>query len=264
MFDAISGIFSSGASFVSDFVGGAFASIDETFRGGTLSSPGGSLGRQAGIGLGGIFTDIGTSFLTGSVQALTGARPAPLTQPRAGAAPTGHAPSETLGDMLARIRAEGGALPGIAGHAPAFTAADARVTDPRFQDASLGGLLGNIAGGALQEFLGPPTRLGRAVENIFGFDPGGAMAHALPGGAAIGSPFPAVSPQGGRLFGATQNMMTGAVSVRAIKEIQAINPMTGRVHTWREKGRCLLWSDDLSAVKRVAKVARRAGRRRPR
>ncbi len=86
------------------------------------------------------------------------------------------------------------------------------------------------------------------------------MATALPGGAMI--PFSPVAPTGGRLFTASQNLMTGAISVRPIKEIQALNPSTGRVHTWREKGRCLLFADDLGAVKRVRKVARLAGRKR--
>ncbi len=255
MFDAISGIFSSVGGAISDFAGGAFASIDEAFRGGTLS-PGFEAGtaRRAGIGLGGIFTDIGTSFLTGQVEALSTGRPAPtgVRRPPQGAP---SQPSQTLADQLARIRA--GRLAFEGARAPSFQA------QPQARDvdaASLGGLLGGLAGSALQEFLGPPTRVGRAVERLFGFEQGDDMARALPGGAMI--PFDPVAPSGGRLFGATRNLNTGALSVRPIKEIQAVNPMTGRIHTWREKGRCLLWSDDLAGVKRVRRVARLAGRKR--
>ncbi len=271
MFDAISGIFKSGASalgdFVTDFGGGAFSAVDEFFRGGTLSAgEAAGTARRAGIGLGGLFTDIGTSFLTGQVEALAGATSrTPRTR-----APTPTAAPRTLGDMLADVKG----LPELGLAAPSraadprfrfasTTARRAPVTDPRdVSAASLGGLLGNIASGALQEFLGPPTAVGRAVERLFGFEAEGVgpMARALPGGAMI--PFDPVGVAGGRLFNATQNLNTGAITVRAKRELQAINPSSGRIETWRHKGACLLFAEDFASVKRVRRVARKAGRKR--
>lgn len=288
MFDAISGIFRSGASaigaglssignFVTDFGGGAFAAIDETFRGGTLS-PGmaATTGRRAGITAGGIFTDIGTSFITGQVNSLVGNVTAPerfvggtfRTLP-----PPPRTAGQTFGEIIAKVQPPAGFTPQPEVFGPtARTIAPPRVVtarppaiDPRSavvipQTAGFGDLIGldDIITGLETNVLNP-FGLGTAARSIGEIFSGGPpMATALPGGALLPRP----QSLGGGLFRGTQNMTTGAMSVRPLKEIQAINPLTGRIHTWREKGRCLLWSDDLAAVKRVSRVARKARRKR--
>lgn len=53
---------------------------------------------------------------------------------------------------------------------------------------------------------------------------------------------------------------------RARSMLHAINPATGKLTTWKNMGRPILYSGDMAAKKRVDRVARQAarGRRRPR
>ena len=45
---------------------------------------------------------------------------------------------------------------------------------------------------------------------------------------------------------------------RPARTLQFINPNNGNVVTYKNMGRCVLFSGDLASCKRVAKVARRA------
>jgi len=51
-----------------------------------------------------------------------------------------------------------------------------------------------------------------------------------------------------------------ASGVRAVPEIQARNPVTGRINTWKNMGRPVLFSGDLATCKRVNKISARVGR----
>jgi hypothetical protein len=48
--------------------------------------------------------------------------------------------------------------------------------------------------------------------------------------------------------------------VRAVSELQARNPLTGRLHVWRNMGRPVLYSGDMATCKRVNKIAGRVAR----
>lgn len=60
--------------------------------------------------------------------------------------------------------------------------------------------------------------------------------------------------------GACPTMFRAAPSTvaRPIKHLTALNPVTGRCHHWEEKGRPVLYASDITACKRVARVARMA------
>lgn len=53
---------------------------------------------------------------------------------------------------------------------------------------------------------------------------------------------------------------TRSGGVRALSQVHAVHPITGRLMTYKNMGRCVLFSGDLSAAKRVRKVAARARR----
>jgi len=46
---------------------------------------------------------------------------------------------------------------------------------------------------------------------------------------------------------------------RPVREITQMNPTTGKIEVWKHAGRCLLFTGDLAAKKRVEKIAKRAG-----
>lgn len=56
----------------------------------------------------------------------------------------------------------------------------------------------------------------------------------------------------------------GGATMRAVREVQVIHPQTGKCITYRNMGRTLLFSGDVQAAKRVKRIARMAGVRRPR
>jgi len=81
----------------------------------------------------------------------------------------------------------------------------------------------------------------------------------LLGGVAIseGLDFAEGAPgMGGALFTSAQSR-----SVRPVREITALHPVTGRPVTWVNRGRALLYSGDLNSCRRVAKVASLANKR---
>lgn len=79
----------------------------------------------------------------------------------------------------------------------------------------------------------------------------GQIMESGPGGA----PMPGFLPS-------EDVFVPGNMAMRARRELHAINPATGAIHTYKNMGRPVLYSGDLAACKRVNKIARRA--RRPR
>ena len=148
----------------------------------------------------------------------------------------------------------------------------------------------NTVGMAQQPFFGPPA----------GFQQQGQRFAVLPGGAPVATPFnpstgggfmPAfpnnplqvsqanfgfdipgfdlvnpIQPQGMGQFSGGGLIGPGPIrqtqcGVRAAPFAMVVN---GKQHHFKPAGRPILWSSDLSACKRVSKVARRARRARPR
>ncbi len=50
----------------------------------------------------------------------------------------------------------------------------------------------------------------------------------------------------------------GGAVARAVRSFEVMNPVTGRIVFYKNMGRPVLFSGDLAACKRVARVARRA------
>jgi hypothetical protein len=53
-------------------------------------------------------------------------------------------------------------------------------------------------------------------------------------------------------------------AARAVPQIEAQNPVTGRTHVWKHMGRPILYTGDLAACKRVSRISARVARARPR
>jgi len=271
LFDAISGIFSAGLDFVTDFGGGAFAAVDERLRGGRLSSgEAAGLGRRAGATIGNLFGDISTSFITSQLP--TGRRP---QQTSAGRQLGGGA---TIAEVIRESGAPGGGIIGLAQtpfgfpQLPEIVRRQRPLPERRIpQEASLGGTLLDIgiglATGLIGERLLEGTREPRGGR--IGISLEGEMADRLPGGAVIPGGGGVISaeaarPLAGRVFNTTQNLNTGAISLRARPLLMFQNPMTGNPVWYKNMGRPILWAGDIACAKRVAKIASRVGRRRPR
>ncbi len=56
----------------------------------------------------------------------------------------------------------------------------------------------------------------------------------------------------------------GQTRATPVREIQAVNPDTGKIGVWKYMGRPILYTGDLAACKRVQRISRRVARRRPR
>lgn len=287
LFDAISGIAQSAASaagdFISDFGGGAFVAIDERLRGGR-ASPGSAagIGRVAGSLVGNIFGDIAEGILRSPET--EGARGGPQGQRRPRTLPR-QRPTR-------RGRIGGGEpltpeqLEAILTHADPFTEAGVPkpsvVTRPpsppaaasvnplpflpilsgdpsRFLSGGGAGPLGQLA---CKFFPGLPGCGGEAMPSSGGTVamPGGSPLLSFFGLGGGGLPDPALA-SGGRIYNFRQNMLTGSVSATPT-QFWAQNPVTGRMQSWSPDGRIILTSRDLTAARRVQKIARRASRGR--
>jgi len=86
------------------------------------------------------------------------------------------------------------------------------------------------------------------------FLPGGARLAAF--GLPSGLPFVDVVPEGS----CPAFFRPGGMSIRPMRTLQQINPVTGNVETWKHMGRPILFQGDLATVKRVRRVARMAKR----
>lgn len=83
---------------------------------------------------------------------------------------------------------------------------------------------------------------------------------------------PYAPPSGGQPGGTVANGQTNAClsyfmrqpsgAPRMKSEVVVENPVTGRLHWYKNAGRPVLWSGDIAAQKRVRKVAARAARKR--
>lgn len=68
----------------------------------------------------------------------------------------------------------------------------------------------------------------------------------------------------GAVGGQTTMYRYGGERVTPVREIQAVNPVSGKIGIWRYMGHPILYSGDLATCKRVGRIARRVARRRPR
>lgn len=81
---------------------------------------------------------------------------------------------------------------------------------------------------------------------------------------AAGLPFVDIIPEPGQTFGGLCPSMfrPGSASVRPVKRIMQQNPTRPeRIEVWEHRGTPVLYSGDYGCAKRLARVARRAGRR---
>jgi len=124
--------------------------------------------------------------------------------------------------------------------------------------AQAAGLVPSIANTTLRPLLGvpmpsgptaalQPVQTGLLNVQTFGQTPGGGPVNGgmMPTGPGCPALFGVPSP----------------TAARPIREINAVNPVTGRIEFWRHMGRPLLFAGDLQAVKRVKRVAAKARRR---
>jgi hypothetical protein len=90
---------------------------------------------------------------------------------------------------------------------------------------------------------------------------GGAAGALAPGGAGLGLPFIDIVGQGGgaQLGALTSPFRATMAGARAQPFINA-NPATGALTWFKPAGKPILWSGDLTACKRVGRIARRARR----
>jgi hypothetical protein len=159
-----------------------------------------------------------------------------------------------LGELqLAMVQAaQQGAPVGGVTQAPAYTAAPVAAPQQMMAPAPAIGrefyTPGDTGMGILDPYLqqiglGPATQPGGVVT--------GAGGLPLPGQAPM-----ALAPGG--LFGAPS-----AVAARAIPQIEAVNPVTGKTHVWKHMGRPVLYTGDLAACRRVNRVAKRVAKAMP-
>ena len=103
--------------------------------------------------------------------------------------------------------------------------------------------------------------------NPMPFPPGGPNVVAMPGGA----PIQATPAMGTGFMGAAQGMISGGTCIgpqprasigwpNTVQFMDTTPSGNTRVMTYKNKGRALLYSDDLQACKRVKRVATRARR----
>ena len=252
LFDSVKDLFRGAADFGTDIVGGAFASLGERAQGGRLSTgPAASRGRAIGV-------DIGNIILGASVPDRT---PAPPSAPVAGAGVTGRSPFAPVLDALERSRRafESGARPRQAGIGEVLGGAVVgEVLRPVFEEGLRD--LGELGAQFVRGFTGAPDPFqGPAVDPLTGrstlADNAGSPLSGVNGsalGAACGQP-----------FGLHQNMLTGQIHARG-QDFLMPNPVTGTLQLFGPLGRIVLTSRDVSAARKVRKLARRFGGRRPR
>jgi len=92
------------------------------------------------------------------------------------------------------------------------------------------------------------TLMGMGIDWLQGQQPGG---NGMAGTQAVGHSQHSV-------FARPAN----GTGVRMASEVQVIHPITGKTYVYKNMGRCILYQGDLSATKRVNKIAARAKRAR--
>jgi len=144
-----------------------------------------------------------------------------------------------------------------------------RPSDP-FRGIPIPGRAG-VPGGIPQAQAGFPSG-GRVIQASF---PGGFSMPAFPGDRFdVGGGFrqagfdipgvDIVSPFQSQFAGQCPTLFRQGTSVRPIPLIMVSNPETGAPVFYKHAGRPILFSGDLSAAKKVARIAQRARRRSPR
>lgn len=143
----------------------------------------------------------------------------------------------------------GGLIPGRS----FATGGDTMTILPGYQQAAMGFDINQILGGAAD------------VLGALGYEPGtGAPPGTVqqPAGVPTG---PAGLPMAGAGGLSPAGMFTsGYTSARPIREIQQVNPVTGKIHVWRHMGNPVLYSGDLATCRRVDRVAKRVAKARRR
>lgn len=91
--------------------------------------------------------------------------------------------------------------------------------------------------------------------------PGFQQAAFLGGGNGLDLPFIDITRQGGgaTLSALTSPFVPSMAGARAQAHIQP-NPVTGKLTWFKPAGKPILWSGDLTACRRVSRIARRARR----
>lgn len=160
--------------------------------------------------------------------------------------------------------------------------------------AILGGIAQGIAGGIQQRISGPqvvtgggPVGTGPVYNGGWGaprFEPAGYVQQPVSAGRLQMAGFPTMGgPVGGQIIPASMLPVpqpgTGFLgmdpdvpsffqptktTVRPIRLLTAVNPISGKMAFWEHCGTPVLFSRDLRVCKRVAKIAARASRGRPR
>jgi len=69
-------------------------------------------------------------------------------------------------------------------------------------------------------------------------------------------------PAGGISAGQCAGFVPTRTTMRAIRELRAVNPSTGQINSWTHRGSPLIWSGDRALAKRYAKAAGFTLRRR--
>ena len=112
------------------------------------------------------------------------------------------------------------------------------------------------ARGALQRIL-PALGIGTAIGG--GMEMGEEFVEQIVGGPATpGMPMPSSAAGALQMYRQTQ---TRVVPVR---ELEATNPITGRKDVWTHRGRPILYSGDVSAMRKLKRHSRRIERLFPR
>lgn len=150
--------------------------------------------------------------------------------------------SDSIGDALGTVTQAGAAiLPQLLQARAQSQAVKSQLRLARFAGGgSMSGVpVGGALGGALMALLGEQGAMDSPdlLESL-------GMATGLEGAIEREATFYVPTPSG----------------VRAVPEIQARNPVTGRVNTWKNMGRPVLYSGDLQTCKRVNRISARVGR----
>jgi len=244
LFDGAKGVMSTGVNYASDFGGGAFAAIDERGKGASILPPRQtSVASRVGGAVGNIFGDIAESYIKNQVP-----RPGlPTVDQWVSAQPSDPGAWNPYRNRKPKARATN--VPTAASGAGPFQALLGQLQPPQY--AGMSPVPATRPGMSLVEPSADSPLAEWLVDQAVGLIPrdireglmsvgsylgmeGQSMAgavQALPGGAPV-SPavIPTASgPLSGRIYNVTQNLYTGAITVRAKNKIRYMNPATGEV-----------------------------------
>ena len=126
-----------------------------------------------------------------------------------------------------------------------------------------GGPVGRMPTGYAPPYMTQPVSAGRLEMQPFPMMGGGPV-----GGQIIPASFLPVPQPGTGFLGTDPDVPSffqpTKTTVRPIRLLTAVNPISGKMAFWEHAGTPVLFSRDLRVCKRVAKIAARASRGRPR